>query len=187
MLDFNISLDFKPDIKVASKNNVDSLVITSCAVHMFPNDDRMYSNFEDQTYNRLNNATGNLGFVDIEIGFAGYTGTPYPKVYTKCFMLYTDNYQLIKPMKMVDNSSESKINHRGETVIGIRYYFRTKDEIDNLLQCNRLLFECFFALGKVRNTYAVMCQLEKKDSAWEAKYANTYRPHYATNIKNLVD
>ena len=36
-------------------------------------------------------------------------------------------------------------------------------------------------------TYAVMCQLEKKDSAWEAKYANTYRPHYATNIKNLVD
>jgi hypothetical protein len=187
MLDFNVSLEFNPEIKVTSKNNVDPLVITSCSVHMFPNDDRMYSDFEEQSYNCLNNAVSNLGFVDIEIGFAGYNGTPYPKVFTKCFVLYTDNYQFIKPMKMINNSSESKINHRGETVIGIRYYFRTKDEIDNLLQCNRILFECFFALEKAKNTYAVMCQLEKKDDQWTAKYANTYRPHYATNIKNLID
>ena len=187
MLDFNISLEFKPDVKFVSKENVDALVITSCAMHMFPTDDRMYSDFEEQTYNELNNSANNLGFVDIEIGFAGYTGTPYPKVYTKCFMLYTDNYQMIKPMKMVDNSSESKINHRGETVIGIRYYFRTKDEIDNLLHCNRILFECFFALGKSKNTYGLMCQLQKENDVWNAKYANTYRPCYASNIKHLLD
>jgi hypothetical protein len=187
MLDFNISLEFKPDVKFASRENVDALVITSCAVHMLPNDDRMYSDFEEQSYNELNCATGNWGFVDIEIGFAGYSGKPYPKVYTKCFMLYTDKYQLIKPMKMANNTSESKINRRGETVIGIRYYFQNKDEINNLLNCNRILFECFFALEKAKNTYALMCQLEKRDEVWSAKYANTYRPHYATNIKCLID
>ena len=47
MLDFNISLEFNPDINVISKGKVDALVITSCAIHMFPNDNRMYSDFDD--------------------------------------------------------------------------------------------------------------------------------------------
>lgn len=187
MLDFNISLDFKPYIKSMPEANTDALVITSCDIHMLPNDDRMYSNFEDQTYNELNSSRGNLGFIDIELGLGGYSGRPYPRVYTKCFMLYTDKYQMIKPMKMTNNASESKINLRGDTVIGIRYYFRTEDEIFSLIHCNSILFECFFALGKTRNTYAIMCQLQKEKGEWGVKYANTYRPHYATNIKNMLD
>lgn len=187
MLDFNISLDFTPDIKFTSHDKIDALVITSCSIHMVPNDDRMYSDLEDLTYNALNGAKTDLGFIDIEVGFAGYTGKPYPMVYTKCFALRTDNYQLIKPMKMVNDPSESKINRRGETVIGVRYYFRTEKEIENLLQCNRILFEFFFSLEKPTNTYGAMCQLQKQGSEWRAEYANTYRPHYAKNIENLID
>ena len=186
MLDFNVGFEFNPDFKVTSKGNVDSLVITSCAIHMSSNDDRMYSDFEDQTYNELNSPSGK-GFVDIEIGFAGYSGKSYPSVYTKCFMLYTDNCKLIKPMKMTNNTSESKINQRGETVIGIRYYFRTREEINSLLTCKNILFECFFAFEKTKNTYGVMCQLQKQDGKWNAKYANTYRPKYAKDIVHLID
>ncbi len=187
MLDFNVSLEFNPDIKVVTKSDIDALIITSCAIHISANDDRMYSDFDDQTFNKLNCATDDLGFIDFEIGFAGYSGKPYPKVYTKCFMLYTDNFQLIKPMKMNNHTSESKINQRGETVIGIRYYFKTRDEIQKIISCNNLLFDGFLALGKPQNTYAFVCQLQKKEEIWTAKYANTYRPHYAKNIKGLID
>ena len=90
-------------------------------------------------------------------------------------------------MKADNRASESKINQRGETIIGIRYYFRSKEEIHSLRGCNRILFECFFALEKPKNTYALMCQLEKDGGEWKAKYANTYRPRYAKNIKGLID
>ena len=187
MLDFNISLEFNPDINVISKGKVDALVITSCDIHMFTNDDRMYSDFDDQIFNELNGPTANLGFIDIEVGFAGYSGRPYPKVYTKCFSMYSDKYKLIKPMKMNDRTSESKINQRGETVMGIRYYFNSMEEIYSLRQCSKIFFECFFALDKPTNAYALMCQLEKDNGEWKAKYANTYRPSYAHNIKGLID
>ena len=187
MLDFNISLELKPDITAMYKGPVDALVITSCAMHMFSNDDRMYSDFEAQTFNVMNYSADRFAFLDVEIGLTGYSGKPYPKLYTKCFTLFSDNYELIKPMKMNDNTSETKINQRGETVIGMRYYFRSEEEMLKLIQCKKLLLECFFALDKPHNTYGLMCQLEKADGNWAIKYANTYKPGYARNIKHLFD
>ena len=186
MLDFNISMEFRPDISVSPQDKVDRLVITSCAVHLF-DDNRIWSAFDETCYNDLNNNDYGFGVLDLEIGIAGYSGTAYPKVYTKCFELRTDNGLLIKPMKYTNNYSESKVNQRGETVIGLRYYFKKEQEIELLCSCERLMFECFFALDKPRNTYAAMCQLEKKDGIWTAEYANTFRPSYAGNIKYLID
>lgn len=186
MLDFNISMEFRPDISVAAHDKIDRLIVTSCAVHLF-DDNRIWSAFDEMCYNNLNRNDYGFGVLDLELGLAGYTGTAYPKVYTKCFDLRTDNGLRIKPMKLTNYHSESKVNQRGETVIGLRYYFREEREIKLLCDCKQLMFECFFALDKPRNTYAVMCQLEKKDDVWSAEYANTFHPSYAGNIKHLVD
>lgn len=187
MLDINFNTEFKPEVKLQTKGSVDALVISSCAVHMYPNDDRMVSDFDDLCYNELNNPTKNYGMVDFEIGLNGYSGSAYPQVFTKCFSLHTDDFLLIKPLKLFNNCSESKINERGEMVIGIRYYFKNKDEVVRLSNCKRFLFESFFALEKPKNVYAIMCQFEKVDNVWKIKYANTYRPRHARNIKDLID
>ena len=186
LIDFNINLQFNPELTAHTKAGNDCLVITSCALHLF-DDNRIWSAFEELTFNRLNRNDFGLGVVDFEIGFAGYRGKAYPKVYTKCFELRTDTGLRIKPMKFTNDTSESKINQRGETVIGIRYYFQTEAEIKQLISCGRLMLECFFALGKPKNTYGLMCQLKKDGSVWRAEFASTFRPDYAKNIKNLID
>lgn len=186
MLDFNINLQFKPEFPASVKGKIDRLTITSCSIHMF-SDNRIWSAFEEQTFNRLNSNDYGLGVIDVEIGFSGYSGTAYPQVYTKCFDLRTDNGLQIKPMKSHNIPSESKVSQRGETVIGIRYFFKREEEIEKLSTCNRLMLECFIALKEEKNTYALMCQLKKEDGTWHAEFANTYRPAYAKNIKGLID
>ena len=186
MLDFNINVEFSPELSLSARDKVDRLVVTSCAVHLFE-DNRIWSAFDEMCYNDLNSNDYGFGVLDLEIGIAGYSGTAYPKVYTKCFELRTDNGLLIKPMKIYNNTSESKVNQRGETIVGIRYYFKSEQEIKLLLACSRLMFECFFALDKPRNTYAVMCQLQKANGNWSAECANTFHPQYAKNIKHLID
>lgn len=185
MLDLNISLEVNPTLTNMAPGT-DRLLLTSCAIHSFE-DNRIWSAFDEMCYNDLNHNNHDLGLIDFEIGFSGYSGKSYPEVYTKCFALRTDNHLLIKPMKFENNKSHSKINHRGETVIGIRYYLRSEEEIQKLQSCNRLMFESFFALDKPQNTYALMCQLSKKDHGWEIECANTYRNKDNENIKWLID
>ena len=186
MLDFNISLEFNPDLARIPQNKDDQLVITSCAIH-FPAEKRIWSGFDEMCYNDLNRNDFDLGVIDFEIGFSGYTGKPYPKVYTKCFVLRTDTGFRIKTMKFSNDTSESKVNQRGETVIGIRYYVRDEKEIEQLQKCNCLMFESFFALGDHRKTYAFMCQLRKDGDVWKAEHANTYRNTGTRSIKSMCD
>lgn len=186
MLDFNINVELKPELAVPFKGKEDRLLITSCAVHMF-GDDRIWSGFDEEAYNCLNHNDYGYGVVDFEIGLSGYTKSAYPKVYTKCFFLLTDNGLKIKPKKFSNIPSESKINQRGETVIGIRYYFTQEEEIQTLVNSGKLMFECFFALDNPKNTYALMCQLKIKGGKWIAEAANTYKPPHAKNIKHLID
>ena len=93
MLDFNISLEFKPDVKFASKENVDALVITSCAVHMLPNDDRMYSDFEEQSYNELNCATEIGDLLILKLDLPDIVGNHIPKFIRNalCYILTSIN------------------------------------------------------------------------------------------------
>ncbi len=185
MLD--IGFEFSPNFEFKGEKKIDELVISSCAVHYF-SDNRLWSSFDELSYNCLNYNNYGLGVIDFEIGFTGYKGSAYPKVYTKCFRLFTDNEKLIKPMKYTNEYSLSKINQKGELVIGIRYYFRTEEEVNKLLNCSQILFESFLALGKKTNTYAFACQMQKDDdNSWKCTYANTYRMRKKDNIVCLMD
>ena len=184
MLDLHI--DLTPTFQYQPKVADDQLVIASCAIHPLE-ENRIWSAFDEMCYNDLNDNEYGLGAVDFEIGFTGYSGKPYPKVYAKCFALRTDNGLWIKPMKFLNTTSESKVNQRGETVIGIRYYFKNKQEIELLEKSSRLMFESFFALGNHRKVYAFMCQLRKVDSEWKAEFANTYRNTGNDSIKSMID
>ena len=184
---FDIGFEFSPTITPRERNKIDELVISSCAIHYF-SDNRLWSSFDELSYNRLNCNDYGLGVLDIEIGFKGYEGTPYPKVYTKCFRLFTNGEKLIRPIKYTNEPSLSKINQKGELVVGIRYYFKTQEEVDELLGCTQILFESFLALEKKNNTYAFACQMHRDDyNNWQCSYANTYRMRKRDNIEFLID
>ena len=187
MLDFNVSIEFKPELVTNTTGKVDQIIISSYALHYSEADGRIISDFDDLCYNELSFREQGFGFLDIEVGFSGYAGTPYPKVYSKCFRLFTNNWLLIKPMKLENNTSESKVNQRGETVIGFRYYFQNEEELRKLESAEKLMFDSFFALEKPTNTYALACQLRKENDHWLADYANTYRMKEWKNIKDLID
>lgn len=165
---------------------VDGLKIESCIVHYLA-DDRLWSQFDEMIYNRQNRNDFGFGALDIEIGLSGFKRKSYPEVYTKCFLLRTDNDLLIRPMKTTNNKSLSKINKQGELAIGIRYYFQSDEEVKKLTASKQIMFEFFAALGNSRNTYAFMCQLAKCEESWEIQMANTYRLRDKDNIKTLMD
>lgn len=184
---FDIGFEFSPNIVQKTNNKIDELILSSCKIHYF-SDNRLWSSFEELSYNRLNNNDYNLGVLDFEIGFTGYKGNAYPKVYTKCFRLLTDENTLLKPMKCTNEYSLSKINRKGELVVGISYYFRTEEEVAKLVNCKQILIESFLALGKKNNTYGLACQMHRdNNNNWTCSYANTYRMCKKENIQFLMD
>lgn len=185
MLDIN--LEFTPKFTIQRKCKVDVLTISSCAVHYFAAG-RLWSTFEDESYCYLNSNDFNCGVIDFEIGFTGYTGQPYPKLYSKCFRLLTDTKVLIKPMKKSNEPFSSKVNSNGELIVSLRYHFHDEDEINSLINCKKLLIESFVAFDKPTNTYSFAIQLERdEDDKWVSKMANTYRIRKKDNIKYLMD
>ena len=185
MLDIN--LDFTPKFTIQRKCKVDVLTISSCAVHYFAAG-RLWSQFDESSYCYLNSNDTGCGVIDIEIGFMGYTGQPYPKLYTKCFRLLTEDKTLIKPLKTSNETFASKVNSNGELIVSLRYHFHDEDEINSLINCKKLLIESFVAFDKPTNTYGFAIQLERdEDDKWVSKMANTYRIRKKDNIKYLMD
>lgn len=158
MLDIN--LEFSPNLLVKKTSKIDELVITSCKIHQF-SDGRLWSGFDDESYHYFN-SNNNLGVLDFEIGFTGYIGTPYPKVYTKCFMLLTDEKTIIKPMKRVNSTSLSKVNNKGELIISIRYWFQDKNQIEKITSCQQILIESFFCITITKKYIFFCCSNEKR-------------------------
>lgn len=184
MLDINFK--FSPTFLTKKNNKIDELMITSCTIHQF-SDGRLWSGFDEESFHCLNCDTG-YGVLDFEIGFTGYKGKPYPKVYTKCFRLLTNDKLLIKPMKTVNFSSSSKVNSNGELIIPIRYWFTNESQIERIAVCNKILIESFFALDSPQNTYAFAIQMKRdKDNNWQCEMANTYRRQKYENIKKILD
>lgn len=184
MLDINF--EFSPTFIMKNNNKIDELVITSCKIHQFSNE-RLWSGFEEETFHCLNSDSG-YGVLDFEIGFTGYKGQPYPKIYTKCFRLLTNDKLLIKPMKTTNYCSSSKVNNNGEMIIPIRYWFTNESQIEKIVACKQILIESFFALDYPRNTYAFAIQMEKDENGnWQCEMANTYRRKKYENIKKLLD
>ena len=102
-------------------------------------------------------------------------------------MFLTDKKFRLRPMKVSNTPSYSKINKNGELTIGIRYFFQNEKEISEILSCNEFLVEGFIALENKKNVYGIMCQMVKKETGWEIVSTYTYKPDYARNIKNLID
>lgn len=188
MLDTNIDKIFSIEASLPQKTESVSkvLLLRGCKIYIFSND-RIYSELEEQTFDMLNYNNG-CGVLDVEFVFENnIVNESYPQFYTKCFILRTDTGEFIKPMKHTDIPHSSKINQNGDLVIGIRYFFRNQNEIDNIVKCENLLIEGFIAIDKPTNVFGIMCQLRKRKKQWKVSSAYTYKPKYAKNIKNLID
>lgn len=188
MLDANIDKLFSIEAVLSGekKNLPKALLLRACNVYLF-DDNRIYSELETLTFDRLNDNEG-YGEIDIEFVFDNnIINESYPVFYTKCFVIRTDTKCFIKPMKLSNHSNNTKINQNGELVIGIRYYFRNKGDVDKIIKCNSFLVEGFIALGKPKNVFGLMCQMQRSKENWEINSAYTFKPKYAKNIKWLID
>ena len=187
MFDASISL-LSIDASVPDRTEKVSkaLLIRTCKFYVFSSE-RIYSELEEMTFDVLNTNTG-YGALDVEFIFVNdIVQKSYPQFYTKCFVIRTDTGAIVKPMKTRNYPAYSKINQNGELVIGIRYYFKDKREIAQIMQCKSILIEGFIALGKPTNVFGIMCQLVNEENGWKISSAYTYKPTYAKNIKNLID
>lgn len=187
MLGENITL-FSINATVEHREKVQkrALQFRNCKVIIF-GDSRIYSEFEEYAFDTLNSNYG-LGTLEIELAFENnVTGKDYPEFFTKCFVLRTDTKYYIKPVKYRTDACCSKINEKGELVIGFRYFFKSEEDIEKIMNCNSILIESFIALEKKKNVYGIMCQLKKANEEWQVEMAYTYKPKYAKNIANLID
>lgn len=187
MLDANITLlSIEATVQDRTEMRSKALLFRGCKIYAF-SEDRIYSELEEQTFDALNTNEGR-GVLEIEFAFENnVVSEGYPQFYTKCFVVRTDTNVLIKPMKMANYPSNSKLNQNGELAVGISYFFRSKSEIEGIKRCKNLLVEGFIALGKPTNVFGVMCQLEKTETGWKISSAYTYKTKYAKNIKKLID
>jgi len=187
MLDASINLlSIEATVGIKEENLPKALLIRACKVYVF-SEERIYSELEELTFDALNDNEG-YGTLDIEFVFANnIVSESYPEFYTKCFVIRTDSGVKIRPMKMKNNPTYSKINQNGELVIGIRYYFRSKKEIEGVMSAKDFLVEGFIALGKPKNVFGIMCQLNKVHNSWNISAAYTYKPRYVKDIKYLID
>ncbi len=188
MLDAKVNNNFVIAAKLPDKkiDNNKVLLIKECKLYIC-DVDRIYSELEEQTFS-IQNYNDGIGMLDIEFVFDNnITYNKYPQFYTKCFVIRTDNDLRIKPMKFSNEPSSSKINQNGDLIIGIRYFFEDKNDIEKLMSCDNILVEGFIALDTAKNVYGLTCQLQKDDDKWEIATAYTYKPKYAKNIKNLID
>lgn len=188
MLDSQFKL-FSIETSIQSKSDAlsSALLLKGCNVYIF-SADRIYSEFEEMTFDTLNSNDYGCGTLEIEFILSGrVTPEPYPNFYTKCFVIRTDTKSFIKPMKTSNFKCLSKIDQNGYLVLGIRYYFRDEEEIKEVQKCNSLLVEGFIALQTPKNVFGIMCQLKKQEALWQITSAYTYKPKYAKNIKWLID
>lgn len=188
MLDAKIDSIFSANVafdgKVDTKKN--ALLIRACKVCLFSKE-RVYSQLNELTFDILNYNNG-LGTLDVEFVFDNkVVPKRYPVFYTKCFVIRTDTGVLIKPMKRMNKPAYSKVDQDGNVVVGIRYYFNCEEEIEKIMQCNKILVEGFIALENPKNVFGVMCQMKKIVNSWEITEAYTYKHRYAKNIKYLMD
>ena len=188
MLDANFDSIFSINVEVNGKveESSNALLIRACKVYIFSNE-RIYSEFDEQTFDDLNSNDG-LGAIDIEFVFENKViEERYPMFYTKCFVIRTDTGVHIKPIKFSNKPSYSKVDQEGHLVVGVRYYFKSEKEIEEIIKCNGVLVEGYIALEKPKNVFGVMCQMRRCEEDWEISSAYTYKQKHARDIRNLID
>ena len=188
MLDPKVTLfSFSASTPLVMKPENHALILKSCNIYAF-SANRIYSELDELTFDTLNSNDYGCGSLEVEFTISnGITSEAYPDFYTKCIALRTDTQCHIKPMKAGNAAHYSKVNQNGDLVIGIRYYFKSEKEIQQIQNCTALLIEGFIALGQPQNVFGIMCQLEKESDIWKISSSFTYKPKHAKNIKHLMD
>ncbi len=188
MLDSKLTLfSFSASAPTIAPEENHALILKSCNVYAF-SAGRIFSELDELTFDSLNCNDYGCGTLELELVISnGIVKEAYPDFYTKCVVIRTNTKCFIKPMKINNKPHCSKVNRDGDLVIGIRYYFRDENQIQQIQSCTSLLVEGFIALGKPKNVFGVMCQLEKENGTWKISSSFTYKPKYAGNIKNLID
>lgn len=188
MLDTSITLLSIQTKASSQQENIDKqLLLHGCNVYGY-NKFRVYSEMDQATINMLNRNDYSLGSLEIELVIKnGVTKERYPNFYTKCFVIRTDTGLLIKPMKFSNKRTYSKIDHEGNLIVSVGYYFRSKEQLNEIKECKLMLVEGFIALASPKNVYGIKCQIRKDKNDWVFDHAHTYKPRHAKNIKYLID
>lgn len=188
MLDSSISLiNIQTKASNQQKNTDKQLLLIGCNVYGY-NKYRVYSEMDEATINMLNRNDYSSGTLEIELVIKnGVTKEMYPDYYTKCIVIRTDTGLLIKPMKFSNNRVCSKIDHEGNLIVSVGYYFRSEEQLNAIKECKLMLVEGFIALHSPKNVYGIKCQIRKDKNDWVFDHSHTYKPKHAKNIKHLID
>lgn len=174
------------------KNKTDRLVFNSCKAIVF---DKTHSEFDELTFANLNHNDYSFGYVEYEFSFLENFKNPYMKFFISCFAIRTSH--LGRPIKLntprpnrkikfFNPDNYTKVNQKGNLSFGIRFFFRSEEEREAILNSEELCIEGFVALGKKNNVYDIMCRITKKENDWEIYEAYTYRTNPKTHIYSLV-
>lgn len=166
------------------------LVLKSCNVCVYGENsaDHMYSQLDELTFEDLNRNDYGCGYMEICFGFLGQVvEKPYPVFFANCFAIRTDTDCMIKPKNSRTGECQSKINHNGETVVGVRYFFKDAKEIERFCACNELLAEGLIALDTPKNVFGLMCRLKKEEDKWALFESYTYQCKHIKNIKDVAE
>lgn len=165
-----------------------TMIVTGCNAYigeLGAGEHRLYSELEQNNFAYLNCNDYNGKVFELEVCLQGKEKNMYANFYARCFSIRTDNGLRIKKNGPQNNKRFSKVNMKGEVVVGIGWYL-TDREYNALLSAEEILIEGFISINKVKNTYGLAVQLEKRDSEYEIKFANTYRLGKAENINEFV-
>ena len=172
----------------------DRLIFNSCKAIIY---DKAYSEFEESSFANLNHNDYGFGYIEYEFSFKETFDSPYMEFFVSCFtfrmnlMGYPIKLNGLRPCRKRKLSERlmpptyTKVNKYGDMCFGIRYFFRTMDERNAMLNSDILCIEGNVSFGNKRNVYDIMCRLEKQDNDWVVDEANTYRIHTKDNIFSL--
>ena len=165
-----------------------SLVLTGCRV-ILP-ETQNYSEFDACNYYSLNNNDFEHGSANIEISCENNFANPYGQFFIACVSIRADHKLLCKiernnTHKFLDFPHYTKVTKNGNMVFGIKYYFKTQEQRDLLLNCSSFCIDGFVAFQKKRNVFGFMCRVVKSCDNWEMCEGNSYKLHTKTHIDHL--
>lgn len=169
-------------------NKSKALILSGCRVDLIQK--VPYSEFDELNFYFLNNNDFGFGITNIELSFENNFIDPYFIFYIQCVTIRSDNGVLCKINKnaipkRLKLGNYTKITKEGKIALGLKYYFRTQEEVEALINCNAFCIEGFLALKQKTNVYGFMVQIVKYDDEWVMEAGNTYRIHKHSSIEHL--
>ncbi len=168
--------------ETSAKNK--ALVLNGSSAFLYASKN-VYSELDELNFSDINKNDYGFGFMDIEFFFDNNFFNPYFNFYAGCFSIRTNNGAKIKLNGYAGMKYYSKINKNNKVVVGIRYYFKNKEDIKHFESCKLFCIEGFIAIKKKRNVYGIMCRLIKDEEQWSVVDCNTYRTYKYKKITSL--